>query len=230
MSQIIYNDFESAGRALAAVLAKRGGGNSLVMAIANSGAPVAVPIAATLEAPLDVLVIRRLFMREGRSLPIAAVSIGGIVVVDSDSRSLSSIEEQFRQQTIAELSARANHLRSDASPTSITNLDVIVVDNGSHTGSTLLFAINALRKLDPQSVTVAVPVGDESIKETIESVADEVVCLKWSEKFGNTALWYKSFNRPSDEELRLMLARRSGFKPESHSVLSAVADGERQYD
>ena len=227
---MVYNDFESAGRALAAVLAKRRGSNSLVLAIANSGMPVAVPIADTLRCPLDVLVIRRLFMREGRSLPISAVSIGGIVVVDSDSRSLSSIEEQFRQQTIAELSARADHLRSAATPTTITNLDVIVVDNGIHTGSTLLIAINALRKLEPGSVIVAVPVGDESIKETIESVADEVVCLKWSEQFGHTALWYKSFNRPSDEELRLMLARRSGFKPESHSVLSAVADGERQYD
>src|SRR4030095_15054393 len=101
MAERIYNDFEGAGRALAAALAKRGGSNSVVMAIANSGVPVAIPVANTLEAPLDVLVIRRLFAREGRSLPVAAVSIGGNVVVDSDSRSLSSVEETFRKQTIA---------------------------------------------------------------------------------------------------------------------------------
>ena len=213
MAKRIYNDFEGAGRALASALAKRGGSNSVVMAIANSGVPVAIPVANTVEAPLDVLVIRRLFVREGRSLPAAAVSIGGNLVVDLDSRSLSSIEEQFRQQTIVELSARTNHLRSDAPSTSITNSNVIIVDNGIHTGLTLLIAINALRKLEPRSVTVAVPVGDESSKETIESVADEVVCLKWSEQFGNTALWYKNFNRPSDEDLRLMLAGRQGSKP-----------------
>jgi putative phosphoribosyl transferase len=217
MAERIYSDFESAGRTLAAALAKRGGSNSVVMAIANSGVPVAIPVADTLEAPLDVLVVRRLFVREGRRLPVAVVSIGGNIVVDSDSGSRSSIEELYKQQAIAELSARAGHLRSEAISTSITNLNVIIVDNGIHTGSTLLIAINALRKLGPRSVTVAVPVGDESIKETIESVADEVVCLKWSEQFGNTALWYKNFNRPSDDDLRLMLARRSVSKPQMNA-------------
>ena len=215
MAERIYSDFETAGGALAAALFNLPRGDSLVVAIANSGVPVAIPVADTLEAPLDVLVIRRLFVREDRSVPIAAVSVGGYMVLDSESGTHSSAEEQFRQEAITQLSARAEYLRGNSPSNGLADLNVIVVDNGIHTGSTLQIAINALRKLQPRSVTVAVPVADASTKETMESLADEVVCLKWSEQFGHTALWYKNFNRPNDADVRLMLSRRSGDRSSS---------------
>ncbi|PWT91083.1 MAG: hypothetical protein C5B55_08665 [Blastocatellia bacterium] len=203
MTERIYSDLESAGQELAVALDKHRDSNSLVLAIANGGVPVAIPIAETLVARLDLMVVRRLFMREGRTLPVSAVSVGGNLVIDSDSRTYSDAEEQFRQQAIQELSKRADEMRGDQKSREIAGQNLIVVDNGIHTGWTLQIVINALRKFRPQSVTVAVPVADVLVKSTIDSIADEVVCLQWCENFGNAARWYKSFERPSDEQIRI---------------------------
>ena len=207
MTDTIFTDLESAGRRLALALAKYRGTNSVVLAIANGGVPVAIPVAGSLEAPFELLVIRRLFIREARPFPICAVSVGGDILVDSDSRPLSSIEEQFKQEALERLSVRSHYLRGDITAKKMAGLTVILVDNGIHTGSTIQIAIAALRKLQPQSVTVAVPVADASIKQSIESVADEVVCLQWCDYFGHTGLWYKNFRRPSDEQIRTMIQR-----------------------
>ena len=197
---------DSAGRQLATALAKHRSANAIVLAIANGGVPVAIPIADSLAAPLELLIIRRLFIREGRPLPVCAVSVSGQVVVDSDSTPLSSIEEQFKQEALDGLCVRSQFLRANLTVKNLAGRNIILVDNGIHTGSTIQIAVAALRKLKPQMITVAVPVADAARKESIESVADEVVCLQWSDQFGHTGLWYKSFNRPSDEQIRALLS------------------------
>ena len=207
MTNTIYPDLESGGQSLARALDKYRGANSVVVAIANGGVPVAIPVADSLAAPLELLVIRRLFIREDRPFPVCGVSVGGEMVVDSDSKPLSSVEEQFQQEALDGLSARADYLRGDMPGQNLAGRDVILADNGIHTGSTLLIAINALRQVQPRSITVAVPVADAAIKGKIESVADEVVCLQWCDQFGHTGLWYKSFRRPSDEQVRTMVQR-----------------------
>ena len=175
-----------------------------MLAIANGGVPVAIPIADSLAAPLELLIIRRLFIRDGR--PVCAVSVGGQVLVDSDSTPLSSIEEQFKREALDGLCGRSQFLRANLTAKNLAGRNIILVDNGVHTGSTIRIAVTALRKLKPQKITVAVPVADEARKESIESVADEVVCLQWCDQFGHTGLWYKSFNRPSDEAIRALLS------------------------
>lgn len=207
MTSNMYPDLESGGRRLALSLDKYRGSDSVVVAIANGGVPVAIPVAGSLSLPLELLVIRRLFIREGRPFPVCGVSVGGELVVDSDSQALSPVEEQFQQEALAGLAARADYLRCDMPAQNLAGRDVILVDNGIHTGSTLLIAVNALRQVQPRSITVAVPVADVSIKERIESVADDVVCLQWCDQFGHTGLWYKNFRRPTDEQVRTMVQR-----------------------
>jgi predicted phosphoribosyltransferase len=203
----IYDDFESAGLELAVALAKHGDREPIVLAIANSGVPVAVPVADSSGAQLDLVVIRRLFVREG-AIPITAVNVAGTLVIDEDSKRLSSVEVQFKQDAIGELSNRVNQMRGVKSSLSLEGKDVVLVDNGIHTGSTAHIAIKAVRQLKPRSITIATPVANELLKATIKSVADEVVCLQWCDPFGNTAVWYKNFNRPGDEQIKAMLQNR----------------------
>ena len=205
MTKKRYDNLESAGRELALALAKHYDGKSIVLAIANSGVPVAVPVAAFLNAPLDLVVIRRLFVRERIPLPITAVSVAGRLVFDEDSKTLSSIEEEFKQNAIDELSNRVNQLRGVKNSMELEDEEVVLVDNGIHTASTLQIAIRALRKLGPRSITIAVPAANELLKATIKSLADQVVCPQWRDPFGNTAVWYKNFNRPADDQIATML-------------------------
>jgi len=211
-----YDDLESAGRELAVALAKHGNSKSVVLAIANGAVPVALPVADTLDAHLDLIVIRRLFVREAGALPVSAISVCGQLVIDADPGNLSSIEEQYKQLAIDELSKRVSEMRGNTSSVDVEGLDVLLVDNGIHTGSTLQIAINALRKLRPRSVTVATPVANSSLKGSIESLADEVVCLQWCDHFGNTAVWYKKFDRPTDARIRTILQNRTPIRKDGN--------------
>src|SRR5215470_2930525 len=146
MTNTIYPDLESAGRSLALALDKYRGANPVVLAIANGGVPVAIPVAENLAAPLELLVIRRLFIREGRPFPVCGVSVGGEIVVDSDPRPLSSVEEQFKQEALDGLRTRSDYLRCNVTGVTgqkLAGRDVILVDNGIHGGSTMKIATAA---------------------------------------------------------------------------------------
>jgi predicted phosphoribosyltransferase len=87
---------------------------------------------------------------------------------------------------------------------------VIVVDDGLATGSTMRAAAQALRKMQPREIIVAVPLGAQSTCERIRSEADEVVCLRMPEPFEAVGLWYLDFSQTSDEEVHDLLERASG--------------------
>ena len=93
-------------------------------------------------------------------------------------------------------------------PKEIAGKDVVLIDNGIHTGGTIQIVVRALRSLKPSKIIVGIPVADPRVKETVEAIADSVCCLQWAENFGHVGLWYKNFNRPSDEQIEPMMRQR----------------------
>ena len=91
--------------------------------------------------------------------------------------------------------------RWEAPPVNLNGKNVILVDNGIHTGSTMRASIRAVRKLEVGRVVAAIPVADASSRVEIEGEADEVVCLAWPEKFGHVGLWYEEFMRPAEKQI-----------------------------
>src|SRR6478736_3093691 len=73
-----------AGRQLAAVLAPRYGARSdlLVLGLPRGGVPVAFEIAMTLDAPLDVFIVRKLGLPGHEEFGIGAIASGGMRIVD----------------------------------------------------------------------------------------------------------------------------------------------------
>jgi putative phosphoribosyl transferase len=200
-----FADLDDAGRKLAVAVVGHSPKDPLVLAIANGGVPVAITIAEKLHAPLDLILIRRLFVRDDKAFPVCAVNVAGNLVLDSDLETASGIEEQFLREAVANLSNRTSQLRGTTVAQKVASRHVLLIDNGIHTGSTIQIAMRALRRLNPAEITVAVPVADMQIKDTVESVADEVICLEWCDKFGHTGLWYENLNRPNDQEVRDLL-------------------------
>ena len=207
MNYSLFKDLESAGHQLAGVVETNGGCAAVVLAIANSGVPVAIPIANKLHAPLETIVIRRLFVRDGGALPVCAVNVAGNLLTESESVLRSDIEKQFVADAIESMSRRVAQMRGSVPPNDFSGSHALLVDNGIHTGSTIEIAIAAVRRLRPSRITVAIPVGDAQIKNKVESLADAVTCLKWVENFGHTGLWYRHFNRPSDDCVKVLLER-----------------------
>jgi predicted phosphoribosyltransferase len=211
---MVFRDRYEAGAALARRLDRFADRDDVVvLALPRGGVPVAFQVAESLGAPLDVFVVRKLGMPGHPEYAIGAIASGGVRVLSEDAiRALRIPAVDIESVTVreqAELHRREREYRQGLPPISIRGHTVILVDDGLATGSTMTAAVQAVRRLEPARVVVAVPVGAPQSCEELTAVADEVVCLATPEPFQAVGLWYRDFSQTSDEEVRALLRRRA---------------------
>jgi putative phosphoribosyl transferase len=205
-----FADLASAGRELAARLDEYlGSEETVVVAIARGGVPVGLEVANHLRVPLDIVLVRRLFAPRGAGSEICAVNVCGALVTDQELTLPPPLPatplEYFVADALEGLALRERTCRGGRPAREVANKKVLLVDNGIHTGSTVLVAIRALRTLRPSRVCVAAPVAAPSSRAAIESAADDLVSLAWPEPFVHVGLWYAAFNVPDEEQIRKIL-------------------------
>ena len=66
-------------------------------------------------------------------------------------------------------------------------------------------AVQALKKMNPRAVIVAVPVAARDTCEILRDEADDVICLETPEPFRAVGLWYDDFTQTTDEEVHELL-------------------------
>ena len=206
-----FRDRAEAGRELGRRLREEYGDRPdvLVLGLPRGGVPVAREVARILDAPLDVLVVRKLGVPTQPELAFGAIAAGGVRHVDREMvRRLGLSEEQIEDvvsREREELRRREVEFRGDAGELEVEGRTVLVVDDGVATGATLQAALRVLREADAGRVVVAVPVApSESLRE-LEEDADEVVCLRTPEPFFAISPHYRSFPQTSDEQVRRIL-------------------------
>lgn len=180
-----------------------------MLGLPRGGVPVAYEVAGALEAPLDVLVVRKLGVPGHAELAMGAIASGGVrvmnwSVVDSLGLSEAAIEEVAAREG-AELARRENAYRGDRLPLAVAGQVAIVVDDGLATGATMRAAVAALRAAGPRRIVVAVPVGARSTCAELGAEADEVVCVLLPIWFQAVGQWYQDFSPPTDDDIRSLL-------------------------
>lgn len=206
-----FRDRREAGRLLAQRLsAYKGRADLLVLALPRGGVPVAFEVARALEAPLDVLLVRKLGLPGHEELAIGAVATGGIRILDEDLLAQFGISEEMlgliAEREQRELLRREQAYRGAAPPRDVRGKTVILVDDGLATGSSMRAAVLALRQRAPARLVVAVPVAPPSTCAALREQADDVVCARTPEPFAAVGQWYEDFSQTSDEEVRQLLA------------------------
>ena len=205
-----FADLASAGQRLAAQLDKYlEKDETVVVAIARGGVPVAVEVANRLGVPLDIVLIRRLLAPRGPGSQICAVNVCGTLVIDQELALPPPVPktplDYFIADALEELALREQACRGGRPALEVARKNVLLIDNGIHTGLTVLAATRALRTMKPSRLVVAVPLAALSSRATVEAAADDLVCLAWPDPFGHVGLWYANFDVPNEEQILKML-------------------------
>ena len=205
-----FRDRREAGQVLAQELAPyRGMDNLLVLGLARGGVPVGWQVAAFLQAPFDVFLVRKLGVPQWQELAMGAIATGGGVVVnDNLVRSLGISDEQLAaavERETAELHRREQAYRGGRGPVDLAGRVAILVDDGIATGASMLAAVRAVRAADPAQVVVAVPVGPASVCRQLADEADDVVCATMPPGFEAVGQVFDDFHQVTDDEVRELL-------------------------
>jgi predicted phosphoribosyltransferase len=205
-----YLDREDAGRKLAAALHKYQGQNDVVVfGLPRGGVPVAFEVARQLEAPLDILVVRKIGLPGQPELAMGAVASGGVIIRNEHViRAVRIGPDRFDaavEAARAELTEREAALRGTGLSVDLTDKTVIVVDDGMATGSTMRAAAEALRTMGPARIVIAVPVGAPEVVDQLGAIADEVVCLLTPRNLVAVGAWYRNFGQTTEVEVRRLL-------------------------
>ena len=216
---MIYRDRREAGRRLARELAHFRKDRPLILALPRGGVVVAAEIAEALDAPLDLVLVRKIGVPFQPELAMGAVVDGRRphIIRNEDIIDGSGVsEEDFERVCEAELreiDRRRELYLARRSRADVRGRVAIVVDDGIATGATTRAALEAIRDRDPRTLVLAVPVAPTTTLDELDGLADEIVCLQSHEPFYAIGLYYDDFRQVSDSEVIEILSHAR--KPEA---------------
>jgi len=222
----LFDDRVDAGRRLAERLESLRGQDIVVLGLPRGGVPVAFEVAKALQAPLDVLVVRKLGVPFQPELAFGAIGEGGVRVInDSVVREADLSEEEMtavEAEQRVEVARRSECFRGGREPFPLAGRTAVIVDDGVATGATAKAACQVARARGASRVVLAVPIGADDTVERFAGYADEVVCLQTPAFFYAVGQGYRNFTQTSDDEVVALLDR--AYKGYRQVVVSALDD------
>lgn len=208
----MFADRSDAGRQLADRLQHLKDQDAFVLGIPRGGVIVAAEVAASLQAPLDVIVPRKIGAPFNPELAVGAVAPDGTVVYDESmvrrlGIDLSDLKRQAARE-LQEIERRRRLYRGDRPAPDLRGRTVILVDDGIATGYTVQAALRSLRQQQPKRLVLAVPVAPADSLARLRPDADEVVCITAPVDFYAVGQFYYDFGQTSDQEVLSALHNR----------------------
>jgi putative phosphoribosyl transferase len=214
-----FKDRFQAGRFLAAKLnpyqARK---DVVILALPRGGVEVGYEVAVALQAPLDVLVVRKVGLPGFPEMAVGALASGNIENISRETVERFQVSLSELQRVIVEerkeLRRQEQFFRDDRPFPSIDNKVVILVDDGLATGHTMKAAIDSLRNHAPKEIVVAIPVGASDTYRLMTEGVNQVVCLLTPTDFVAVGGYYENFRQVDDDEVLMLLQKASENLPE----------------
>lgn len=200
---MVFRDRIDAGRKLAEALCGYRLDDVVIYALPRGGVVLGAVIARSLDAPLDLIIVRKVGHPYSAEYAIAAVAEDGHTVMNPDeveSIDRSWFEENVRLQQ-QEARRRRELYTQGCPPVSAAGKVAILVDDGLATGLTMFAAVQEVQHAAPKKIIVAVPVAPPQTVEKLRQVAGDVVALHVTPHFGSIGSFYARFDQVPDEEV-----------------------------
>lgn len=202
----IFKNRKEAGRLLAAHLEEFRGKALIILAIPRGGIVIGREVAMALGAPLDIVVTRKIGAPSQPEFAIGAITQDGNLILDEESSRMVGASAAYlrseSQRQFKEVKARLKRYRGGRPYPSLKGKHVVIVDDGIATGHTVKAAMMSVRRHEPLSVVVAVPVAPRESIAQISKDADKVICLQTPEPFFAIGEFYEDFEQVTDDEVR----------------------------
>ncbi len=183
--------------------------DAVVLALPRGGVPVAYEVARSLNALLDVFVVRKLGVPGHEELAMGAIATGGTVVLNPRVVNGLGIADATIDDVVAaealEVERRERAYRGERPPVDVKGRTVVLVDDGLATGSTMRAAIDAVRQQGPHRLVVAVPVAAAQTVEELRPAVDDIVVAETPSPFYAVGQAYADFSQTTDDEVRRLL-------------------------
>jgi len=185
----------------------------VVLALPRGGVPVGFEIARSLDAPLDVILVRKIGAPGFGELAIGAVAEGTPleIVLERETIARFAVPQDYLDGEIErqarEIERRQRLYRKGRGLIELGGATAIVVDDGIATGATMRAALRAARRRAPAKLVMAVPVAPSDTVDSLEREVDEIVCLATPDPFDAISLFYAEFPQLPDDEVTDLLSR-----------------------
>ncbi|MBM5816608.1 MAG: phosphoribosyltransferase [Cyanobacteria bacterium K_Offshore_surface_m2_239] len=210
----LWNNRKAAGQALAQRFQAwdKPSAQTLLLALPRGGVPVAAAMAEALGWPLATWSVRKVADPSWPELALGAIAAGGVVVWrnggqsgardrERQARSCGWLGEEERELV------RRQALFGDPDPRMLRQRHLVVVDDGIATGMTVRAALLSLRRCEPASLCLAVPVVDGEVARDLLPLVDRLEALAVVADLRAVGLWYAEFEQMSDQEVLALLPR-----------------------
>lgn len=200
-----FRDRLEAGRELAASFPARLKDGGVVVGLARGGVQVAAEVARSLNAPLDVVAVRKVGHPWQPEYALGAVTPGdGTYLRATDDLPEDVVAAAVERARLAaeELDRR---LHSSRQPLDLAGRSAILVDDGLATGATMIAALRWAKAQGASDTVAAIPVAAADSADLVAGEASLVVCPHRVTDFVAVGLWYECFPQVSDEEVIRLL-------------------------
>ena len=202
----MFEDRSDAGRQLAERLAALKLQDPVVYALPRGGVPVAVEVAKRLQAPLDLVLVRKIGAPGYPEVAMGAVVDGedAQTIINEDVFAATGSDaaglERARRSELAEIERRRARYLGDRPRVSPRGRVAIIVDDGLATGATAKAALAAVKRQGAARTVLAVPVAPADSVQEMRLLADDYVVLHTPAQFWAIGPFYDDFHQLSDEE------------------------------
>jgi putative phosphoribosyl transferase len=206
-----FQDRADAGRQLARRLLHLKGEDPVVLALPRGGVPIGHEVAKALDAPLDLVLVRKIGAPDQPELALGAVVDGDRpeTVLNQDIVDVLGVTDDdiraIERRELAEIGRRRRVYLGHRVPVPVSGRTAIVVDDGIATGATVRAALRAIRRQKPKRLVLAVPVAPAEAVAKIRAEVDDFMCLITPEPFYAIGIYYADFAQLADADVTAIL-------------------------